>query len=76
MQTVQGKKMRDGSVLVFRGTNWKLAGDSKWAAHGTSYVANGNEKYVGSRKIGGVEHEVFVLCDDDFGAQPKEQPAA
>lgn len=50
---------------------WKLAGDSKWTPYCVSYLANGHERYVGEREIGGVPHCVFVLCDDDFGAQPK-----
>ena len=63
--------MYDGPLLVFRGTNWKLVRDSKWTPHCVQYLANGHERYVGDRMIGGVEHSVFVLCDDDFGAQPK-----
>lgn len=64
-------KLFDGDLLVFHGTNWKLASDSKWVKHFTKYLANGNEKYVGDRMINGEMHVVFVLCDDDFGAQPK-----
>lgn len=63
--------LKDGSLLVFNGKNWKLAGPKKWKEHETPYVANGNEKYVGEREISGVTHAIFRLCDDDFGAQPK-----
>ena len=62
--------LKDGKMLVFSGTNWKLAGDKKWVEH-AAYLANGNEKLVGERQIDGALHDVYRLCDDDFGAQPK-----
>jgi len=62
--------LKDGKLLVFKGTNWKLAGDPKWEEC-ASYVPNGHEKRIGERVIDGVNHVVFRLCDDDFGAQPK-----
>ena len=62
--------LKNGKLLVFKGTNWKLAGDPKWEEH-SSYVANGHEKLLGERVIDGVVHVVFRLCDEDFGAQPK-----
>jgi len=62
--------LKDGKLLVFKGTNWKLAGDPKWEEQST-YIPNGNEKRVGERPIDGTVHVVFKLCDDDFGAQPK-----
>jgi hypothetical protein len=63
--------LKDGKLLVFRGMNWRLAGDSKWVEHCVQYVVNGHERYVGDRMINGTLHSVFMLCDDDFGAQPK-----
>jgi hypothetical protein len=63
--------LKDGKLLIFSGTNWKLAGDKKWVEHTVPYLANGNEKYVGERIIDGAPHAVFKLCDDDFGAQLK-----
>ena len=62
--------LKNGKLLVFKGTNWKLAGDPKWEDP-SSYVVNGHEKLLGERVIDGVVHTVFRLCDDDFGAQPK-----
>lgn len=64
-------KMKVGPLKVFGGTNWKLAGPSKWTDHPCTYLANGNEKYVGNRMIGESEYCVFKLCTDDFGAQLK-----
>ena len=61
-----------GPLKVFKGTNWKLAGPSKWEDHPVEYIANKNEKYLGDRKIGDTEYCVFKMCTDDFGAQPKD----
>lgn len=58
-----------GLIKVFSGKNWKLAGDGKWTEV-SSYVANGNEVKLGQRMIDGQMHEVYKMCDDDFGAQP------
>ena len=45
--------LKNGKLLVFKGTNWKLAGDPKWEEH-SSYVVNGHEKLLGERVIDGV----------------------
>lgn len=71
MDSNEPGQMRDGKLLVFKGMNWKLAGDSKWVEHCVPYIANGNEERLGERSIGGEAHVVFRMCDDDFGAQPK-----
>lgn len=63
--------LKRGRGRVFPGSNWKLAGDERWAEHHL-YVPNGMEKIVGSRPIGGVEHAVFRCLDDEYMAQPFE----
>lgn len=68
------ENMRDGDLLVFKGKNWSLAGDSKWQPHPWNYLANGHEEFVGKKMLKGEQHLVFILCNGDFGAQPEAAP--
>lgn len=62
-------KLKRGWGKVFRGENWRLAGDGRWEDH-PMYVPNGREPLAGTRLIGGRDFAVFRCLDDDFLAQP------
>jgi hypothetical protein len=64
-------RLKPGELLVFDGTNWKLAGDSKWLKV-DGYTPNYAEKFMGVRLIGGIDYAVFQCMDGDFVAQPKD----
>jgi hypothetical protein len=68
-EAVAELRLKRGFGMVFRGENWRLAGDARWERH-PMYVPNGREPLAGTRQIGGVEHAVFRCLDDDFLAQP------
>lgn len=53
-------------VSIFRGKNWKLAGNKKWKSE--EYELCGKEKLVGTRDINGTEKSVFRIDEDVYMA--------